>query len=211
MNTGKIENALQSLSEGHRTELIAHSTLETFKAGTEVLREGQYIKWVPIVISGLIKVFKRYQDKELLLYFIRPNESCVISFASSIHNGPSQVFAGVEEEAEVLLIPSSKLAQWRYTFPELNTLFFVTFNTRYGELLDTLQHVVFDKLDKRVLAYLKERMEVTHANPIKISHRQIAAELGTSREVISRIIKKLESENHVVQNQASIKILRDVT
>ncbi|MFY0688464.1 MAG: Crp/Fnr family transcriptional regulator [Cyclobacteriaceae bacterium] len=206
-NSNELKSILNNLSEALRNELIEHSKVETFKPGIEILREGQYIKLVPVVISGLIKVFKRYQDKELLLYYIKQNESCVMSFASSIQNGPSQVFAKVEETSEILLIPSDKLAEWRNKYPELNTLFFMQFNARYGDLLETIQHVVFDKLDTRLLKYLTERMEVTKTNPIKISHRQIATELGTSREVISRIIKKLESEKLILQNRQGIEIL----
>lgn len=202
-----LNKSLRNLSPDLRDEIIKYSKFKILEKKTEILREGQYIKLIPVVVTGLIKVFKRYQDKELLLYYIKPNESCVMSFASSIHNGPSQVFAKTEEDSEVLFIPSDKLADWRNRFQEINTMFFLQFNARYGELIETIQHIVFDKLDKRLLNFLTERAEVTNTNPLDISHRQIAAELGTSREVISRTIKKLELQKLIIKNKRGIKIL----
>jgi len=203
----KLHEALVRLSAPLREEIIEHSKFENIPAGTEILREGQYIKLIPIVITGLIKVYKRHEDKELLLYYIQPEQSCVMSFSSSMENGPSQVFAKTEEDSEVLLISSDKLSVWRNQFPEVNTLFFQQFTIRYAELLETISQVIFDKLDKRLLSYLKERSTVLKTKELKITHRQIAAELGSSREVISRTIKKLESENLVQQLPSGIKIL----
>ncbi len=190
-----------------RERILEESQIELIKAGTEILREGQFVKVIPIVISGLLKVFSRHEDKELLLYYIRPNESCIMSFSSSLHNDPSKVFAMTEEDSEILLISVEKLRKWRNEFPEINNIFFQQYNLRYAELLETIRHVIFDKLDKRLLLYLEERVRLTNNNPLKISHRQIAAELGTSREVVSRIIKKLESEGLIQQSNAGIKLL----
>ncbi|WP_457619331.1 Crp/Fnr family transcriptional regulator [Lutibacter sp.] len=160
-----------------------------------------------MVLTGLIKVFSRYEDKELLLYYIKPSESCVMSFSASLKNAPSQVFAITEEDTTVLLLPASKIDGWVKKFPNFNQLFFEQYNVRYHELLKTINHLLFDKLDVRLYNYLIEKKDITKKNPIKISHRQIANELGTAREVISRLLKKLEGENKVKQLSNQIKIL----
>jgi len=175
--------------------------------GTEILREGQYIKSVPLVISGLVKVFTRQDDKELLLYYIQPLESCVMSFSAGLKNEKSKVFAITEENSSILLIPSQKISHWINEYPTLNELFYSQYNLRYLDLLQTINHLLFDKLDKRLLSYLKEKVSLTGKNPLTISHREIANELGTAREVISRIVKKLEKENTVRQLKDSIQIL----
>lgn len=147
------------------------------------------------------------KDKELLLYYIKPSESCVMSFSASLKNTPSQVFAITKKETTVILLPLSKVDGWAKNFPNFNQLFFEQYNVRYNELLKTINHLLFDKLDVRLYTYLVKKKNITQKNPIKISHRQIANELGTAREVISRLIKKLEGENKVKQLSNQIKIL----
>lgn len=203
----KLQSALRNLNAELRSQILEDSKFESIPSGTEILREGQFVKVVPVVISGLVKVFTRHEDKELLLYYIKPEESCIMSFSSSLQNSPSRVFANTEEDSEILLISTDKIAQWRNQFPDINNLFFQQFNLRYAELLDTIHHVIFDKLDKRLLNYLEERVRLINHNPLKISHRQIAAELGTSREVITRVIKKLEAEGLIKQDKSGINIL----
>jgi CRP/FNR family transcriptional regulator len=189
------------------SEIVKYSIDKEIPKDTELLREGQYIKVIPLVLSGLIKVFTRYEDKELLLYYIKPNESCIMSFSAGINNQPSKIYAVSEENSYLLLIPAEKLERWTKQFPDFNSLFFMQYNLRYSDLLDTINSILFDKLDKRVYDYLKEKVAVSQNNPLKISHRQIASELGTAREVISRIVKKLEFEGKVKQNTTTIEIL----
>lgn len=187
-------------------EIEREGTIQELPADMEILRAGQYVKVIPIVLDGLIKVFNRHEDKELLLYYIKPNESCIMSFSASLKNEPSRVYAQTEESTKALLLPVDSVTKWIKQYPDINSLFFQQYNMRYGELLDTINHVLFDKLDKRLYDYLKEKSSLTGKNPIKISHRQIANELGTAREVISRTMKKLEAEDLVIQHSHEIEI-----
>jgi CRP/FNR family transcriptional regulator, anaerobic regulatory protein len=177
---------LPNLSQALQDQIRNNSALVEIPAETEILREGQYVKVIPLVIEGLVKVFTKYEDKELLLYYIQANESCVMSFTASLKNEPSKVYAITDENCKLLLLPVDKVAQWIGEFPDLNN---------------------FDKMDKRLLDYLKEKVALTKKNPLKISHRQIASELGTAREVISRVMKKLEQEAKVKQLSTTIEIL----
>jgi len=203
----EIKKALSFLSPDLVSEIISVSQVRDFPKNTEILKEGQYVKVIPIVIEGLIKVFAGFEEKELLLYYIKPNESCIMSFASSIRNEPSKVFAVTEEDSKILLLPVDKVPNWVKQFPSINDLFYQQYNLRYIELLDTINHVLFNKMDKRLYDYLKKKIKLTKQNPIKISHRQIAGELGTAREVISRVMKKLEIEGKVKQYANSIEII----
>jgi len=197
---------LSHLSSDLVAEITAESKSVTIAADTEILRAGQFVKVIPIVLDGLIKVYTRHEERELLLYYIQPNESCVMSFAAGIKNEPSRVYAQTEEETTALLLPVEKIAKWTLQYPDLNTLFFQQYNLRYRDLLDTIHHVLFDKIDKRLFDYLQEKVRITGTNPIKISHRQIANELGTVREVVSRVMKKLENEGKLTQHSNSIEI-----
>ena len=185
-------------------EIEQNSIIQVIPENTEILRIGQYVKVVPIVLDGLIKVFTNQEDKELLLYYIQPNESCIMSFSASMANEPSKVAAITEEATTALLLPIDQVKHWTKTFPDFNTLMYMQYNQRYSELLNTIHHVLFNKMDKRVLDYLYDKKDLTNKNPLKISHRQIANELGTAREVVSRVLKKLESEGHLDQEGGEI-------
>ena len=174
---------------------------------TEVMREGQYVKAIPIVTSGLVKVYTRHEDKELLLYYIKPNESCIMTFDAGLNQSPSKVYATTEEDSTVLLMPIEKIGKWLKEYPELNQLFFSQYNARYVEMIDMILQIMFEKMDKRVYDYLKSKSEIKKQNPMKISHRNIATDLGTAREVITRILKKLELENKISQDSGYIKIM----
>ncbi|MEQ8240841.1 MAG: Crp/Fnr family transcriptional regulator [Cyclobacteriaceae bacterium] len=203
----KILKALAHFSPDLVSEIISSAITKEIPKENEILREGQYVKVIPIVLDGLIKVFTRHKDKDLLLYYIRPNESCIMSFAASLKNEPSKVFAITEEDTTALLLPVDKVSGWIKQFPDINALFFQQYNLRYSELLETIHHVLFDKMDKRLFDYLQEKVNLTNNNPLRLSHRQIANELGTAREVISRTMKKLETENLIKQHSNSIEIL----
>lgn len=203
----KANNFLFNLNPTLVSEINEAATIQKIEKDTKILREGQYLKVIPIVQEGLIKVFTRHEDKELLIYYIKPNESCIMSFAACLKNEPSKVFAIAEEDCTVLLLPVEKVINWTKQFPDMNILFFQQYNLRYSDLLDTINHLLFDKMDKRLYDYLREKIKLTSKNPIKISHRQIANELGTAREVISRVMKKLENEGKLKQHSNNIELL----
>jgi CRP/FNR family transcriptional regulator, anaerobic regulatory protein len=188
-------------------EILAVSDIKEFAAGTELVKEGQYIKVVPLVISGLVKVFTRKEDKELLLYYIQPKESCIMSFTASIRQEKSKITAVTETDTTLVLIPAGTIPRLVNNFPSLNQLFYQQFDQRYTELIETIQTLLYDRLDKRLMDYLQDKAKLTGTNPVQIAHKEIAADLGTAREVISRLIKKLEHSHKLKQHHNSIQIL----
>lgn len=187
-------------------ELAADARIMDIPANTEILREGQYVKVVPLVLKGVIKVFGRFDEKELLLYYIQPDESCIMSFSAALKNEPSRIFAITEEDTTVLLLPADKVNAWVRKFPHINQLFYQQYNQRYSELLDTINHLLFNRLDLRVYSYLQEKARLKGDPTIPVKHRQIAAELGTVREVVTRVLKRLEQEGKIVQGPDGITV-----
>ena len=202
-----IKQQLSFLSPSLIEELLKFSSIKDFPRGTQILRDEQYVKVLPIVLNGLVKVFSKFEEKELLLYYIQPKQSCVMSFSAALKNAPSKVFAITEEDSKILLILTDKLPKWLIEFPDLNTLFYNQYDLRYSDLLDTIQHILIDKMDKRLFEYLKNKAMLTNNSSIKLTHGQIANELGTAREVVSRVLKKLESEKKVTQTSNGIIVL----
>jgi len=188
-------------------EMVIHAIEKQFPPEAELVKAGYYVKVLPFVMSGLIKVFTKYQDKELLLYYITPGETCIMSFAAAINDEKSQIYAVTEEKTRVLLIPVDKLKLWVKKYPELNALLYSQYNVRYHDLMDTIHFGLFNKMDQRLYSYLTEKVKLHNKRVIKISHKQIASELGTAREVISRVMKKLETEGLIKREGNSIKVL----
>lgn len=188
-------------------KIIDQSSLKKIPKGTEILREEQYVKVLPIVISGLVKVYSRFEEKELLIYYIEPAQSCVMTFYAALKNTPSKVFATTEQDSEILLIPVQLLPQWLKKYPDFNELFYNQFNLRYSELLDTIGHLLLNRMDTRLLEHLRRKSELLESRSIRMSHSQIANELGTAREVITRVLKKLENEGKLTQITGEIRLI----
>jgi len=206
MEEKEIRKLLSFLHPDLVDAALEKATIHTFPKGTELLRANQYVQVLPIVLKGLVKVYSRFEERELLLYYIQPTQSCVMSFSSGLKNIPSKIHAVTEEESTVLLIPVDILPDWIRNYPQFNTLFFEQYDMRYAEMLDTIEHILINKLDERLLKYLKQKSELLHTPILSITHSQIANELGTVREVISRMLKKLETEGLIEMNQDGIKI-----
>ncbi len=198
---------LDSFSPEVRDEIVANSAVMDFPAGTELLKSGQYVKVVPLVITGIVKVYVQYGDKDFLLYYIEPNQSCVMSFMAGLQNEPSSIQAVCQEDTKALLLPTGMVSNWIKKYPDLNDIFIKQYNVRYLDLLNTISLILFEKMDTRLMEYLQEKSRVQQSDTLKISHRQIAVDLGTAREVVSRVMKKLENEGKVVQEGQAIKMV----
>ena len=207
ISSEKIRKLFPFFDHDLLNEIEAHSSIKEFPANAELVKDGYYVTVLPVVIKGIIKVFTRYDDKELLLYYIDSGETCIMSFDAGLNNRPSQIYAVTETETEALLLPIDKVVYWAKKYPVFNLLMFKQYSIRYHDLHETIQMVLFNNMDKRLLKYLTEKAGHLKGNILKISHKQIASELGTAREVISRVMKKLENEGLVKQEGNSIKVL----
>jgi CRP/FNR family transcriptional regulator len=202
----ELQKSLPRLPFALLQEIALESEAVHCPAGTEILREGQYVKAIPLVISGTLKVIAPFEDKELLLYYIRPAQSCALSFSAAIANGPSKIKAQAEDDTDLLLLPAASVQRWTKDYAGFTNLFFAQYELRYADLLETIQELLHSKMDQRLLHFLQEKAQIAHNAPLKLSHRQIAQSLGTAREVISRMIKKLENEGFVSQSKEGILV-----
>lgn len=175
-----------------------------FSKNSEILYEGSEVNVVPVVLSGTLKVTVNYKDKELLLYYVNPSESCIMTYLSVLKGEESRINAIAEKDSKVLFIPASDLKKLLVEYFELQNLFYDLFNSRYVDMIDTLKQALFEKLDKRILDYLNKKSKVVGSNSIEVTHQEIAIDLGTAREVVSRVLKRLESENLLSQEKNKI-------
>lgn len=191
-----------------KEEVSQFGQLKKFPGGTEILQEDSYIKAIPLVLKGSLKVMRTDpQGHEILLYYITPGESCIMSFLGGIHNETSKVKAVVEEDAEILFIPVDKASEWVKKFPEGSDFIFRLYHKRFEELLTAVNAIAFQKLDSRLLQLLKQKSELYKSKEISITHQQLADELGTAREAVSRVIKQMENEGLVKLARNKITLL----
>jgi len=174
--------------------------------GTILLQEGAFVQAVPIVLEGLLKVERYDTERELLLYYIRPGESCIMSFQAALREQPSRVVATAEVDTELLLLPAAVVGDWHRRFPVLQQYYLDLFTLRYEGLISTIDQLAFRKLDDRLLHYLKEKAQALGQQVLSLTHQQIASELGTSREVVSRILKKLERDGQLALGRNEIRM-----
>ena len=191
-----------------KEEVSQFGQLKKFPGGTEILQEDSYIRAIPLVLKGSLKVMRTDpQGHEILLYYITPGESCIMSFLGGIHNETSKVKAVVEEDAEILFIPVDKASEWVKKFPEWSDFIFRLYHKRFEELLTAVNAIAFQKLDSRLLQLLKQKSELYKSKEISITHQQLADELGTAREAVSRVIKQMENEGLVKLARNKITLL----
>ena len=206
LEPGLVDRHLPFLPQELKAEITQLGNSVEVSKGTTILQEGQYVKVIPIVLAGLVKVFTQVEDRELLLYYIRPSESCVMSFSAIINNDKSKIFAMTEADSTLLLLPSEKMAAWTRQYPRLNEIFFQQYNVRYNELIETIRHLLFNRLDQRLLNYLKEQGRIRGTTVIQVKHREVAQDLGTAREVITRTMRKLETDGKIRQTPDGIVV-----
>lgn len=206
VNNQFILNKFGSLGSDFLIELQKNAIVSEVKAKTEIVREGQKNKFVPFLIKGSIKVYSLNDGRELIYYYIRPNDSCLMTFSSIFSDYISRIYAIAEEDSEVLLIPVSVIHEWLIKFPQINRLFYGEYEKRFVDVMNMVNDAVFHKLDKRVLNYIKQQIFITGNNPVRLTHKEIANNLGTSREVVSRVLKKVENEGEIIQTKEGIKI-----
>lgn len=189
-------------------KLMAYGIAKTFKEGDVILNENAHINSIPIVKSGSLRVIRSDQnDREILLYYIKAGESCIMSFLGGIHHDTSKVKAIAEEETEILFIPIEKVSLLIKEYPQWLDYIFRLYHKRFEELLEVVNAVAFKKMDERLLNFIKKKCELTKSHTLYVTHEQLANELGTVRVVVSRLLKQMEFEGLVKLGRNKISLL----
>lgn len=177
-------------------------------AGESLIQIGQYIKYMPLILSGSLKIMREDDDgKELLIYHVDPGETCAMSITCCMGDTKSNVRAEAEEDTTLIAIPIHLLDQWSSEYVSWKHFIMRTYQKRFEDLLKTIDSIAFQKLDDRLLQLLKEKSLKSTEQVITATHQEIAKELHSSREVISRLLKKLENEGTVKLGRNKIQWL----
>jgi CRP/FNR family transcriptional regulator len=177
-----------------RQEILKHGKILQAKKGDVLIKEGQFLNFLPIVIQGKLRVYQEKEDREILLYYVGPEQTCMMSLSSAYFDYNSAANGIAMEPTEILVLPSYLIAEWQLKYPSWNKFIIKTFKSRYDELLNSFGSVAFKPIQSRVREYLAEQAKNESSNRIEISHQTLANELGTTRVVVSRILKQFEKE-----------------
>ncbi len=191
-------------------EMDTYGQIMNFAEGDIIMDYGKYIRMMPIIIKGTIKVFRMDESgKEILLYYLSSSESCSMAYSCCVEAKKSEVKAIAEDDVELIAIPHTKLDEWLCKYPSWKNYIMRSFNERFLELLRSIESIAFHKLDERLISYLKEKKRLSGSSVIKASHYLIADELATSRVVVSRLLKQLENDGKILLYRNEIKLLKE--
>lgn len=205
-----LRNSLMLLFETALVEeILAIKNVKPFKEGETIIDYGMAIKFMPYIISGTIRVMKNDEDnREILLYYLSSNESCSMAYSCCMEAKKSEVRAIAEDNVALIAIPHDKLDEWLIKYPSWKSYIFNGFTQRFNELLKSIESIAFHKLDERLITYLANKAKITGKSALQLSHSQIAEEMGTSRVVISRLLKHLENDKKLLLYRNEIKLLK---
>ena len=189
-------------------DIVASSTLRDFNEGDVLIDFGDFIKRMPLLISGAIKILREdFDEGELLLYFLEKGDTCAMTMACCLGETKSEIRAVAETKGQVIMIPVEKMEEWLGKYKSWRNYVFNSYNNRLKEMLTAIDNLAFMNMNERLLNYLFEKAKVNKSREVLNTHQEIAYDLHTSRVVISRLLKALEREGRIKLNRATIEIL----
>lgn len=189
-------------------EILLNSKMVEFNEDDVLIDYKQYIKTMPLLLSGAIKVLREdYDSGELLLYYLERGDTCAMSMTCCLGEKQSEIRAIGEVPGILLMIPVHKMSEWIGKYKSWMAFVFDSYNNRFNELLNAIDTIAFMDMKDRLLNYLFEKSKIENSILINKTHQEIAKELNTSRVVVSRLLKALENEGRIKLNRSSIEIL----
>jgi CRP/FNR family transcriptional regulator len=204
-----IKKLFSSFSSSLIDDIEKNAVIQEFKAGDVIMRTGQYIKNTVLVLSGSIKIYREDDDGgEFFMYYLQPGQACAISMICATKNEQSQIMAKVIEDVELVMVPLPLMDKWMMQHRSWYEFVIDTYRSRFEEVLEVVDSIAFRAMDERLEFYLKRHKDACGCNDLKLSHQEIATELNTSREVISRLLKKLEQRGELKLHRNHIELLK---
>ncbi len=189
-------------------EIIQVGALKHVKEGEKLIEIGDYLRSMPLLVSGAIKILRENIDgDELLLYFLERGDTCAMSLTCCLGHSKSEIRAIAELDTTLIMIPVQKMEEWTGKYKSWRNFVLASYHTRLMEMLETIDSIAFMNMDERLVKYLRDKQKIGGEPVINSTHQEIAYELNTSRVVVSRLLKKLENLGQIKLNRNSINIL----
>jgi CRP/FNR family transcriptional regulator len=188
-------------------EINQVATYRDVSEGSKIMEKGDYVRAMPLLISGAVKILREDNNgDELLLYFLEKGDTCAMTLTCCLGQTKSEIRAIAETDATLIMIPVQKMEIWAGKYKSWRKFVFESYHNRLQEMFATIDSIAFLKMDERLVQYLKEKSRISEDQIIKSTHQEIAYELHTSRVVISRLLKKLENLGKITLHRNHILI-----
>jgi CRP/FNR family transcriptional regulator len=193
----KLVQLFPDWEKGLYEEVLEHATFKTAEAGEILLKKGQNIKSAMLVTEGSVKLYQEDEEgSEFFMYHLNPGEACAVTLVCNFHLEQSQVLAKALTDISYIAIPLEYMDKWLQKYKSWHYFVIRTYRSRYEELLKTINEIAFKNMDERLEFYIKRQVEQS-GKTVKLTHQEIANDLNTSREVISRLLKKMENNGWI--------------
>lgn len=190
-------------------EIARIGKIMRFRAGQTIMDAGDYVRIIPLVLEGVIKVVREDESgNELFLYYLQPGETCSMSFTCCLAHKKSEIRASAEEDCIVIAIPVRYVDEWMTRYQSWKNYVMRTYDQRMMELIHTIDNIAFKRMDERLLDLLKKKAEAVGSRTILVTHQEIAYDLNASREAVSRLLKQLENEGTVRLGRNKIELTK---
>lgn len=208
MGIPDLKRLFPDLEEELYNEILEHATIKKVKAGDVLLRIGQTIRHTILIIDGIVKLYREDEEgHEFFIYNLSAGQACSLSMVCAVRQETSEVLAKAVTDATIITIPFEYMEKWMAEYKSWYQFVIVSYRDRFEELLRTIDAIAFRKLDQRLESYLTEQAAKLGPN-LKITHQEIANDLNSSREVVSRLLKKMEAKNWLIIHRNSIELIK---
>ena len=180
--------------------------IDHLQKGEIIIKQDTFVKSLPLLVEGNLRVFRHTEDREILFYYIQKGETCGMTLAACLERKRINLEIVAAQQSEVLWIPQGKVSEWLMKYRSWNEFIIRTFTHRQMQMVESFDEIAFHKIDKRIKDYLYDLFKEKQNPVIAITHQELANELGTTRVVISRILKNLELEGTIQLLRGAIKV-----
>jgi CRP/FNR family transcriptional regulator len=203
-----LKKIFPSFSNELIKEIEENAVFQSYKAGDILMRTGQYINYTLMLTKGQIKIYREGENGgEFFMYYIQPGQACAISMICASKTQTSQIMAKAIEDIDLIMIPLPLMEKWMMEHRSWSDFVIFTYRSRFEEVLEVVDSIAFRAMDERLEFYLKRNADACGCKDLKLSHQEIGTDLNTSREVISRLLKKMEQRGMVRLHRNHIELL----
>lgn len=203
-----LRNSFPQLGDALNKHLASIASLQEIPEGTVLMRAGQYMKYTILVAKGMLKLYREDDSgSEILMYHLEQGNACALSMVCAASGKTSEVMARAAEDALVIMIPVQHMEELMKNHKTWYQFVIESYRSRFEELLNVLDNIAFKNMDSRLFDYIRNQSVLLQTKELKLTHQEIASDLNSSREVISRLLKKMEQKKYVVLHRNFIEVL----
>jgi len=208
MESSMFSSLLTALSgSAAATRMLQEGIVKRLSEKSVIVHEGQYFDSIPILMDGYAKMVMQQDSRSFMLQYITPVRCCVMPYSAVNRQVQSRIGIVAETDVAVLYVSTEKILKWICEYPSLNEWLQYQYNDYEQVMLSVVQQLLFDDLESRLLHFLNEKARLSRTTMLVIKHKEIAAEIGSVREVVSRTLKKLEKEHKIIQHEHAVELL----